>query len=147
VVRNPERGQSLPEAGDVRLVSSLADQVGQETFDLILESVGGESLTQALRLVGRDGLVAVFGNSSGQESSVSFASFGGHPHAQLYAFFVYESGEPPTFGSDLGLLASEVAAGRLRPQVGLEASWQDPRGALDALRERQLEGKAVLRVG
>ena len=101
-------------------------------------------MTAALRLVGRDGTVAIFGNSSGEESTVSFASFGGHPHATLYAFFVYESGEPPTFGADLGLLAAEIAAGRLRPQVGLEASWRDPLHALEALRQRNLEGKAVL---
>jgi NADPH:quinone reductase-like Zn-dependent oxidoreductase len=131
----------------VRLVSSSAQLVGQETFDVILESVGGESLTNALKLVGRDGVVAVFGNTSGQDGSVSFANFAGHAHARLYAFYVYESGEPPTFGSDLGLLASEIAAGRLRPQVGLEATWRDPFGALNALRERQLEGKAVLTVG
>src|SRR5579864_5955953 len=115
-------------------------------FDLILESVGGESLTHSLRVVGRDGIVVLFGNSSGQDSSVSFANFAGHAHARLYAFYVYESGEPPTFGSDLALLAAEIGAGRLKPQVGLETSWRDPEGALDALRERRLEGKAVLRV-
>jgi NADPH:quinone reductase-like Zn-dependent oxidoreductase len=147
VARNPERGQALREAGDVRLVSSMSDLLGKETFDLVLESVGGESLTDALKLVGRDGTVAVFGNTSGQDGSVSFGNFGGHAHARLYAFYVYESGEPPTFGSDLGVLANEIAAGRLHPQVGVAAGWRDPIGALNALRERQLEGKAVLRVG
>jgi len=116
----------------------------QGPFDLILESVGGESLTASLKNVARDGTVVLFGNSSGQESSVSFANFAGHAHAKLYAFFVYESGEPPTFGSDLALLASEIGAGRLNPQVGLEASWRDPLAALDALRERRLQGKVVL---
>jgi NADPH2:quinone reductase len=115
-------------------------------FDVILESVGGESLSHSLRVVGRDGIVVLFGNSSGQDSSVSFANFAGHAHARLYAFFVYESGEPPSFGSDLAILAREIGAGRLKPQVGLEASWRDPAGALEALRERRLEGKAVLRV-
>jgi NADPH:quinone reductase len=118
----------------------------QGPFDLILESVGGESLTSSLKNVARDGIVVLFGNSSGQESSVSFANFAGHAHATLYAFFVYESGEPPTFGADLALLASEIGAGRLQPQLGLEASWRDPLGALNALRERRIEGKAVLRV-
>jgi NADPH:quinone reductase-like Zn-dependent oxidoreductase len=101
-------------------------------------------LTQALRLVGRDGTVAVFGNSANQEARVSFAGFAGHAHAKLYAFYVYESGEPPTFGEDLGLLAREIAAGKLAPQVGLEMSWRDPLAALEALRERRFEGKAVL---
>ena len=118
----------------------------QGPFDLILESVGGESLTTSLKLVGRDGIVVLFGNSSGQESAVSFASFAGKPHATLYAFFVYESGEPPAFGSDLQLLAGEIGAGRLKPQVGLEASWRDPVRALEALRERAVEGKCVLAI-
>jgi NADPH:quinone reductase-like Zn-dependent oxidoreductase len=142
--RHPDRGAAFGDAGDIRLTSDLKSLQGP--FDLILESVGGESLTMSLRLVGRDGTVVLFGNSSGEDSTVSFASFVGHPHARLYAFFVYESGEPPTFGADLTLLAAEISAGHLEPQVGLEASWQDPLGALEALRERRLEGKAVLSV-
>src|SRR5260370_125902 len=104
------------------------------------------SLTAALRLVARDGIVVLFGNSSGHEAKVAFGSIMSAPHARLYAFFIYESGEPPTFGADLGLLAKEIAAGRLQPQVGLEASWRDPLGALEAVRQRRLEGKAVLRI-
>jgi NADPH:quinone reductase len=145
VSRNPQRGHTLERAGDVRIVADLS-AVSDQRFDLVLESVGGESLTQALRLVARDGKVVMFGNSAQQDAKVAFGSIMSAPHAVLYAFFVYESGEPPTFGADLGLLTSEVAAGRLQPQVGLEASWRDPLGALQALRERNLEGKAVLTV-
>jgi hypothetical protein len=89
-------------------------------------------------------IVAMFGNSSGQDSTVAFQQFGGRAHARLYAFFVYESGEPPMFGQDLGVMANEIGAGRLHPQVGLKASWRDPLGALSALRDRAMEGKAVL---
>jgi NADPH2:quinone reductase len=144
ISRNPERGKALLEAGEVIVTSDM--QAVSGPFDLILESVGGESLTAAMRLVGRDGTVAVFGNSSGESATVSFAGFAGHAHAKLYAFFVYESGEPPTFGADLGTLATEIGAGRLRPQVGLESSWRDPLAAIEALRERRLEGKAVLTI-
>ena len=86
ISRNPERGKSLLQAGDVQIASDIATLRG--AFDLILELVGGESLTAALRLVGRDGIVAMFGNSSGQESSVAFQQFGGRARARLYAFFV-----------------------------------------------------------
>lgn len=142
--RNVSRGQSLLAAGDVRVVGDLSSL--EERFDVILESVGGDSLTAALRLVARDGIVVMFGNSSGQEARVAFGSIMSAPHARLYAFFIYESGEPPTFGADLSLLAAAIAAGRLHPQVGLEASWRDPVSALEAVRKRSLEGKAVLRV-
>jgi NADPH2:quinone reductase len=144
VARDPGRGKALLAAGDVRLAADLSAL--QQRFDVILESVGGESLTAALRMVARDGIVVMFGNSSGQEARVAFGSIMSAPHARLYAFFVYESGEPPTFGADLSLLVAEIAAGRLQPQVGLEASWRDPLAALEAVRQRSLEGKAVLRV-
>jgi NADPH:quinone reductase len=140
--RTPERGKPLLGSGDVRLTSDTASLQGP--FDLILESVGGESLTSSLKLVARDGTVALFGNSAGADSSVSFGNFAGRAHAKLYAFFIFESGEPPTFGSDLALLAGEIGAGRLAPQVGLETSWKNSQAALEALRERRLEGKAVL---
>jgi NADPH2:quinone reductase len=142
VSRNPERGKALLAAGDVRIVPSLEGL--SDRFDLILESVGGASLTAALRVVARDGKVVMFGNSSGEEARVAFGSVMSAPHAVLYAFFVYESGEPPTFGADLGAMAAEIGAGRLVPQVGLEASWRDPLAALEALRARAMEGKAVL---
>jgi NADPH:quinone reductase-like Zn-dependent oxidoreductase len=142
--RHPERGAHLMRSGDVQLTSDVASLEGP--FDLVLESVGGDSLTAALKLVARDGLVVVFGNSSGQDSTINFRGFAGRPHARVYAFFVYESGEPPTFGADLGLMAAEIGAGRLEPQVGLEASWRDPVAALEALRERNIEGKAVLAI-
>jgi NADPH:quinone reductase len=144
ISRQPERAKALVQSGSVQIVADMQSLEAQ--FDLILESVGGESLTQALRLVAADGTVVMFGNSSGQDSTVAFGRIMGRPHARLYAFFVYASGEPPTFGADLALMAAEVAAGRLQPQVGLEASWRDPLSALDALRERSLEGKAVLLV-
>jgi NADPH2:quinone reductase len=144
ICRQPERGKALLQAGSVQIVADIHSL--ETPFDLILESVGGESLTQALRLVAADGTVVMFGNSSGQDSSVAFGRIMGRPHARLYAFFIYASGEPPTFGADLALMAAEVATGRLQPQVGLEASWRDPMSALEALRERSLEGKAVLLV-
>jgi NADPH:quinone reductase-like Zn-dependent oxidoreductase len=142
--RTSDRAQSLLKSGDVKLITDLSSLQGP--FDLVLESVGGESLTAALKHVARDGRVVVFGNSSGQDSSIAFGSFAGRAHATVYAFFVYESGEPPTFGADLSLLASEVAAGRLEPIVGVQGSWSDPTSALESLRERRMEGKAVLLV-
>ena len=46
----------------------------------------------------------------------------------------------------LAYLASLLARGDLRPQIGLEVSWRDLGTALAALRDRQVNGKAVLRI-
>ena len=47
---------------------------------------------------------------------------------------------------DLGLLVSELAAGRLDPQIALTASWREPDAALAALMDRRVAGKAVLQI-
>jgi hypothetical protein len=49
-------------------------------------------------------------------------------------------------GEDLEVLLRLVAAGRLVADVGLEAPWSELGVALDALRDRRVAGKAVLRV-
>ena len=83
-----------------------------------------------------EGLTPILNVSNIEESFAWFEKLGWEK--------AWDWGEPPTFGEDLTLLAGEVAAGRVYPQVGLEATWRDPLAALEALRQRQLEGKAVL---
>ena len=143
IVSRPGRGEELGELPGVKLVVGYDNLDGP--FDLVLESVGGASLGASIRAAADDGDVVVFGNSSGEETAISFRDLRGS--LRIHAFHVYGSGEPPTFGEDLGLLASLIASGDLHPQVGYEGSWEDPRPALYALRDREIEGKAVLRPG
>ena len=144
VAASPERAEGLSGLGAKEVVSDIED-LG-DSFDLILESVGGHSLEAALRLVAPDGTVVMFGNSSGEPSEVAFGSVLASPRAKLYAFFVYASMDKETFGEDLALLVSLVASGDLRPQVGYEAGWRELGRAVEALGERRIKGKAVLRV-
>lgn len=145
VVSGPERAVGLTELGAVEVVSAASDSDGM--FDLILESVGGESLAASIQHVAPGGTIVLFGNSSDTRTEVSFGDFRGHAGATIEAFFVYESGEPPTFGEDLELLAGMIAAGSLHPLVGLEVPWTEANGAFEALRDRRVNGKAVLLVG
>jgi NADPH2:quinone reductase len=142
VSRN-DRAGTVHSLGAANVVATAEELSG--TFDVILESVGGTSLAAAARLVGADGTLVFFGNSSREQSSISFADFGGHPRARLLPFHVYESG-PPAFGVDLALMAGLVGAGRLKPLVGFEGSWRRLDVALAALRDRSFGGKAVLRL-
>jgi NADPH:quinone reductase len=144
VVGRPERAAGLKERGAAATVNTVQDAEG--VFDLILESAGGSSLSGAVSKVARGGIIVVFGNSSREETTISFANFAGHAGARIQAFFVYESGTPASMGVDLGVLASLVASGRLTPEVGLEESWHNLPRAVTALRERRVNGKAVLRV-
>ncbi len=142
VARDAERAAGLRELGATD-VTFDPNQLGGP-FDLILESTGGHSLEAAVRLVAPGGRVVVFGNSSDTPSQISFADFRGRAGAQIVAFFVYESGEPPTFGDDLRLLADLIADDKLHPSIGLEKSWTEANSVFEALAGRQVNGKAVL---
>jgi len=142
-VARSDRADTIRSLGAGEVVAAIEDLNG--TYDVILESVGGGSLAAAARLVGPDGALIFFGNSSREPSSLSFTDFGGHPRARLLPFHVYESG-PPAFGVDLALMARLVAAGKVKPLIGFEGSWRKLDAALTALRDRTFGGKAILRL-
>ena len=135
------RAEGLQGLGAADIVSETKDATGP--FDLILESVGGSSLMAAVNLVAAHGAIVMYGNSSGQQATIGFTDFYGRP-ARIYAFFVYQSGEPPSFGSDLAHLVSLIARQQLHPHIGFKASWRTPQSAFEALRDRRVNGKAVL---
>ncbi len=142
-VARAERAEALRGLGASEIVPQVEGLQG--AFDLILESVGGASLTAAFKLAAADGALVFFGNSSRETSGISFADFGGHPRARVLPFFVYESG-PPAFGADLGLMAQLIGDGKLDPLIGFQGSWRDLGAALAALRDRRFGGKAILTI-
>lgn len=144
VVERPERAVGLAERGATAVVTSIQEAEG--LFDLVLESVGGSFLTGAIGKVVPGGTIVVFGNTSREATTLSFASFAGHAGAHLIPFFIYESGTPASMGADLARLVSLVAAGKLTPVIGLEDSWHNVYRAIAALRDRSINGKAVFHV-
>ncbi len=145
VVRDGSRAEGLTGLGASSVVTE-SDPL-QGPYDLILEAAGGPSLEKAIGVVAPGGKILLFGNSSDTPTRVSFGDFRGHAGASITAFFVYESGEPPTFGEDLQLLADMIAAGTLHPHVGLAVPWTEANTAFLALEQRQVNGKLVLLVG
>lgn len=144
VVGRPERAAGLTERGATATVSTIQEAEG--VFDLILESAGGSSLAGAISKVAPRGTIVMFGNSSIQETPFNLANFVGHAEARLIAFFIYESGSPASMGVDLATLVSLVASGKLTPEIGLADSWHNLSPAITALRDRKVNGKAVLHI-
>lgn len=144
VVGRLERAEGLSERGAAAIVTDI--QQAEGLFDLILESVGGQSLAGAISKVAPGGTIVVFGNTSRQETTISFPNFAGHAGARIIGFFVYESGTPASMGIDLAKLVSLVAAGKLTPDIGLEDSWHNLYRATAALRDRNVNGKAVFHI-
>ncbi len=114
-------------------------------FDLVLEGVGGPSLERSLGALAPGGVVQLYGAAAPEPARISLGSFGRAPHSRIEPFFVYQTGEE-TFGRDLAFMARLVAEGRLQPQVGLEVNWREVVPALEALRDRKVQGKVVLHI-
>jgi NADPH:quinone reductase-like Zn-dependent oxidoreductase len=139
----PEVAERLKELGASEVVTYEADFGGP--FAGVLESVGGTVLESSLRALGAGGVAVLYGTASGQPARITLRSFGGHHRASIRGFYIFQTGVE-TFGEDLAYLVGLIAAGRLRPEVGLELSWRETARAVQALRERKVTGKAVLLV-
>lgn len=144
VVGNPQRAMGMAALGATEVVQGIASARGR--FALILESSGGESLSRAVALVEPRGTVVVFGNASGQPTTLSFADFRSAPNARIQTFSYFTSEPEDRFAPDLAILVGLVADGSLKPQIGIEADWRDLLDVAEQLRARQVAGKAVLLV-
>jgi NADPH:quinone reductase-like Zn-dependent oxidoreductase len=140
------RSEGLKELG--------ADEVAPEidldgpTYEVIIDGVGGPVLGRAIQRVAPGGTIVSF--ASTVTDPVSYPArelFARAPRARLYGFYVFTELDHTRSGSvDLRRLADLVAGGRLDPQIDLTLSWNDAGQAIEALLERRVNGKAVLRV-
>lgn len=137
------RGEPLKELGAQTVIDDIAKAQGK--FTLILESAGGASLKAALSLLEPKATVVVFGNSSGEETTLSFRDFGAANNSRIQSFHSFASGPEEAFAPDLALLAGLIGNGKLKPEIE-EHSWHDFAGVAKALGERRVRGKAIFRV-
>jgi len=144
VVGRMERGAGLKELGALDVIEGIDKAQGR--FGLILESGGGASLAQAIKLVEAKGSVVVYGNSSGEPTTLSFADFRGAPNSRVQSFSYFYSEPEDCFAPDLALLVSLIADGSLKPRIGAERSWRNFAAVAEQLRDRRVAGKAVLLV-
>jgi NADPH:quinone reductase len=147
VSRNEERAKGLTDLGADEIVHELTPEGPR--FDLVVEGVGGASLSAAIRRVAPLGTVVSFARSD--EADVRFptsALFRDAPGASVLGLYVFaELPRRAGGGADLARLAQLVADGDLHPQIDLETSWREPHDAIEALLDRRIAGKAVLRTG
>lgn len=144
VVGRPERAEGLRELGADDVVIGHAAVEGR--YDLVLESVGGDSLAALLRHVDPSGTLVMFGNSSNQPTTFNVRDvyLGGAIRLQGFTQFYGWRADPPA--RDLAYLAGLVATGELDPQVAADLPWDQLREALDRLARRDVPGKLVLRL-
>jgi len=117
-------------------------------FEVIVDGVGGAAFATAIEHLAPGGLVVNLATDPDEET-VSFraARFDRSYGARIYTLNLPdELARHGGAGRDLERLCALAAAGRLDGQVQLEAPWRDHAGALRALLERRIGGKAVLHV-
>ncbi len=112
---------------------------------LILESVGGSSLSAAFTRVAHGGVIVTYGRSSGDPGAVPPDWF--FANASLHGLsFSRRHGADGTSPTGLEILGRLVAEGRLDSGISFQRSWDEADTAIDALRERRVAGKAVLHI-
>ncbi|GAA1161398.1 zinc-binding dehydrogenase [Kribbella jejuensis] len=141
-VGRDEAADLLLKRGARSVVPAVTEAEG--LFDLITESVGGETLEAAVTRVAPGGTVVVFGASSRRKAAVNLYDFIGHEGARLVSYLSYA--DPTPVSADLRTLVDLVATGSLQPPVGFQADWNQVHNALEGLRNRTFHGKAVLTI-
>ena len=143
VSSSSSRAAGLRELGADDVVSDSAQLRGR--FDLILESVGGDSLGRLVTMVDPQGTLVMFGNSSNEPTTFDVRDVYNDALIRLLGFELFFGGDP--FGRDLAYLATLVAERKLDPQLAGELSWEEMPEALKQLRNRDVAGKVALSLG
>jgi len=138
----------VKEAGVDRVVVSedLVEAREFGPYDLILESVGGRSLTNALAMLAPGGLCINFGTSGDDAVTFDTRQFYFKGGATFYGFNIFYELTYKSIPDDLSRLARMIADGRLRAHIDLEAPWTRIGEVTQLLLNRHLTGKVVLHV-
>ncbi|HTZ36108.1 MAG TPA: zinc-binding dehydrogenase [Stellaceae bacterium] len=148
VRREEQRAQVAEWCGGRAIVGrDLAAAKGQGPYWLILDSLGGAALGAAMGMLAPNGTCVTFGVSDAATATVESRWFFATGGARLYGLTLFhELMSVERAGIGLALLAAEIAAGRLRPQIAVEARWSEVARIAERLIERDFTGKAVLHI-
>ncbi len=142
VSASPQRGAKLAALG-ATVVADPAEAPGR--YDVVMESVGGQSLTVARRKARIDGVVLWFGQASRTPVTLDFFDWIDGTTGATIVAFGYERRDFAD-DSDLATLVRLTATGRLHPEIGTILPWEHTPGVIDAIRQRRLRGNAVLTI-
>jgi NADPH2:quinone reductase len=148
VRREEHAGMVVEEAGAHEVVVDESGRAAGEQgpYHLILESVGGEVLGNALSILAPGGTCVSFGTSASPEVQFDARTLYLTGGARLYGFILFHEVVARPASDGLDRLARMVADGRLKPRIDVEASWTEVGEIARRLIDRGYTGKAVLRV-
>jgi NADPH2:quinone reductase len=115
-------------------------------YHCILESVGGQVLSDSLQLVASDGVLVSYGVSAGEQATINVGDFFRTGRTRYYGLYLFtEFGHRPA-SDGLQVLVDLIASGRLRAHIGAEGGLADLGNLAERLFTRQIAGKAVIHV-
>jgi NADPH:quinone reductase-like Zn-dependent oxidoreductase len=146
ISRRPELKKQLQQDG-VNLsgvFATIAEAKLAGTYDLIWDSVGGDSLATALTTLSRNGICVNYGNSSRQPTTIDVRT-SGWPFHGIQCIWL---GREPILNSTpiFNRLVELVKQDRLRPPVDAVLPWTSVAQAAERLLQLQVNGKIVLEV-
>lgn len=141
--RSPEKADRLRELGVEVIVSDDPDELSQAVADLeaavAINHLGGAFTRVGMAALARGGRMVVCGRTAGDDSTVDVSDL----FWQHKRIIGSSMGTQP----DLETLVGLVEAGVLDPVVGAEYALEETPSAFEAMAERSLFGKAVIRPG
>ena len=148
-VRRTEQTAMISEwcADRVIVAPDLRAAASRGPYHLILDSIGGSALSAALSMLQPNGTCVTFGVSQAPTTTFESGAFFRQGGVKLYGLILFhELRQVEPAGQGLAVLAGEVALGRLRPHIDIEAPWTDIAAIARRLIAREFPGKAVLHI-
>jgi NADPH:quinone reductase-like Zn-dependent oxidoreductase len=147
LVRQERHAQSARDAGADHVVADETGEAAREfaPYGVILESVGGSVLANAISMLGPFGHMIVYGVSMGGPMTLDSSVFL-RTRGTVSGLGVFVELQKETASVGLGRLARMVAAGVVKPLISVEAPWEQIGDVTRGLLDRSYPGKAVLMV-
>ncbi len=116
----------------------------RQRFDVIIESVGGEVLGEALSMVDPRGKLVTFGNTSDAQTTFNVRDVYNGALVKILGFELFF--DPVPFSRDLAVLLGMTDRGELNPHVVEVLPWTAMAHALQRLGDRAVGGKLILTI-
>jgi len=115
-------------------------------FHCILDSVGGEVLSDCLQLLAPGGVLVNYGVSAGEQATIEVGQFFRVGRARYYGLYLFTEFGRRRASDGLGVLLGLLAAGRLDVHIGAEGGLGELGELAERLYSRKIPGKAVIHV-
>lgn len=131
-------------AHDVVIGDTVAAFAQCGPYDLVVDSVGGQSLGSALAVLAKDGVCVTLGVSASDQTTFDVRTFFITGRTTLYGFILFDELQTEPASHGLARLAACVASGQIKPTISVEAPWTQIAEVARQLLDRSFPGKAVL---